>query len=105
MRQQKKKTASSNGNETTEASESLEEEVVEKNLVRFYVRSLGWVKISEEDLTPERSSRAVNKCINDLSRGTKGFDDVVARWGDVRISILVNFFEQFFSFGLFYFIF
>lgn len=86
MRQQKKKTASStNGNETTEASESLEEEVVEKHLVRFYVRSLGWVKISEEDLTPERSSRAVNKCINDLSRGTKGFDDVVARWGDVRI--------------------
>lgn len=50
---------------------------------RFYVRSLGWVKISEENLTPERSSRAVNKCINDLSKGTKGFDDVVARWGDV----------------------
>ena len=50
---------------------------------RFYVRSLGWVKICEENLTPERSSRAVNKCINDLSKGTKGFDDVVARWGDV----------------------
>lgn len=51
--------------------------------IRFYVRSLGWVTISEADLTPERSSRAVNKCINDLSRGTKDLNDVVARWGDV----------------------
>ena len=48
---------------------------------RFYVRSLGWVKIDEEDLTPERSSKAVNKCINDLSKGIKDINDVVARWG------------------------
>ena len=50
-------------------------------VLRFYVRSLGWVKIDEEDLTPERSSKAVNKCINDLSRGIKDINDVVARWG------------------------
>lgn len=59
--------------------------------IRFYVRSLGWVKISEEDLTSDRSSRAVNKCINDLSRGTKDFNDVVARWGDVISSSLFIF--------------
>ena len=50
-------------------------------VMRFYVRSLGWVKIDENDLTPERSSKAVNKCINDLSRGIKDLNDVVARWG------------------------
>lgn len=49
---------------------------------RFYVRSLGWVKIDENDLTPERSSKAVNRCINDLSRGHKDLNDVVASWGE-----------------------
>ena len=51
---------------------------------RFYVRSLGWVKIDENDLTPERSSKAVNRCINDLSRGFRDINDVVARWGEVN---------------------
>lgn len=55
----------------------------ESNKVRFYVRSLGWVCINEDDLTPEKSSRAVNKCINELSRGVKDFNDVIARWGEV----------------------
>ncbi len=50
---------------------------------RFYVRSLGWVKIDEGDLTSERSSKAVNKCINDLSRGFRDLNDVVSRWGEV----------------------
>lgn len=50
--------------------------------VRFAVQSLGWVKIAEEDLTPERSSRAVNKCIVDLSFGRNDINDVVGRWGD-----------------------
>lgn len=49
---------------------------------RFYVRSLGWVKIDENDLTPERSSKAVNRCINDLSRGHRDLNDVVASWGE-----------------------
>jgi amyloid beta (A4) precursor protein-binding family B protein 2 (Fe65-like) len=52
---------------------------------RFYVRSLGWVKIDENDLTPERSSKAVNRCINDLSRGFRDINDVVARWGEVNL--------------------
>jgi amyloid beta (A4) precursor protein-binding family B protein 2 (Fe65-like) len=46
------------------------------------VRSLGWVEIAEEDLTPERSSKAVNKCIVDLSVGKNDLLDVVGRWGD-----------------------
>ncbi|XP_061716831.1 protein Fe65 homolog isoform X1 [Cydia pomonella] len=50
--------------------------------VRFFVRSLGWVEISEADLTPERSSRAVNKCIVDLSLGRNDLLDQVGRWGD-----------------------
>ena len=61
------------------------QEVSPKVYHRFYVRSLGWVKIDENDLTPERSSKAVNKCINDLSRGLRDLNDVVSRWGEVSI--------------------
>lgn len=53
--------------------------------IRFAVRSLGWVEIAEADLTPERSSKAVNKCIVDLSLGRNDLLDVVGRWGDVSI--------------------
>ena len=53
----------------------------------FAVQSLGWVEIAEEDLTRERSSKAVNKCIVDLSRGARrDFNDAVGCWGDVRHS-------------------
>ncbi|XP_054260441.1 protein Fe65 homolog isoform X2 [Macrosteles quadrilineatus] len=51
-------------------------------VIRFAVRSLGWVEIAEEDLTPERSSKAVNKCIVDLSLGRNDLIDNVGRWGD-----------------------
>lgn len=51
--------------------------------IRFAVRSLGWVPIAEEDLSQEKSSRAVNKCIVDLSSGKRDINDVVGRWGDV----------------------
>jgi amyloid beta (A4) precursor protein-binding family B protein 2 (Fe65-like) len=65
--------------------ENLQEKKEEKKekAVRFSVRSLGWVRIAEEDLTPERSSRAVNKCIVDLTLGRNDINDVVGRWGDV----------------------
>lgn len=43
------------------------------------------MKIAEEDLTPERSSKAVNKCIVDLSLGRNDINDAVGRWGDVRV--------------------
>ncbi|KFM63455.1 Amyloid beta A4 precursor protein-binding family B member 2, partial [Stegodyphus mimosarum] len=54
----------------------------DKRPIRFAVRSLGWVEIAEADLTPERSSKAVNKCIVDLSMGRNDILDVVGRWGD-----------------------
>lgn len=46
---------------------------------RFDVRSLGWTMIDEEDLTTERSSKAVNRCIHDL---TRGINDGIGRWGE-----------------------
>lgn len=58
--------------------------------IRFAVRSLGWVEIAEEDLTPERSSKAVNKCILDLSFGKNDLLDVVGRWGDVSRWFLLS---------------
>lgn len=56
--------------------------------VRFSVRSLGWMEIAEEELTPERSSRAVNRAIIDLSTGRNDIAmDSVAKWGDVRSGV------------------
>ena len=46
---------------------------------RFHVRSLGWTTIDEEDLTNERSSRSVNRCIYEL---TRGINDSIGRWGE-----------------------
>ncbi|CAF1644431.1 unnamed protein product [Adineta ricciae] len=46
---------------------------------RFYVRSLGCTILNEEDLTSDRSSRAVNRCISEL---TNGINDCIHRWGD-----------------------
>jgi len=46
---------------------------------RFHVRSLGWTTINEEDLTTERSSRSVNRCIYEL---TRGINDGIGRWGE-----------------------
>lgn len=65
--------------------------------IRFAVRSLGWVEIAEEDLTPERSSKAVNKCIVDLSLGRNDLLDVVGRWGDVSFERKKNQFHFFYT--------
>lgn len=67
---------------------SKPDQEIKERPIRFAVRSLGWVEIAEEDLTPERSSKAVNKCIVDLSLGKNDLLDVVGRWGDVRTSII-----------------
>lgn len=49
------------------------------------VRSLGWTEIAEEELTAEKSSRAVNRAIIELSTGLM---DNVAKWGDGRELIM-----------------
>uniref|UniRef100_A0A915Q762 PID domain-containing protein n=1 Tax=Setaria digitata TaxID=48799 RepID=A0A915Q762_9BILA len=56
--------------------------------VRFAVRSLGWTEIPEEDLTTEKSSRAVNKAIVDLSTGRNDILDNISKWGDGRELIM-----------------
>ncbi|KRZ09448.1 Amyloid beta A4 precursor protein-binding family B member 2 [Trichinella zimbabwensis] len=56
--------------------------------IRFAVRSLGWTEIAEENLTPEKSSRAVNRAIVDLSTGRNDFMDNVSKWGDGKELIM-----------------
>lgn len=79
--------------------------------VRFAIRSLGWTEIAEEDLTTEKSSRAVNKAIVDLSTGRNDIMDNVSKWGDVCFSIFNGFYIIFviclifFSFHSFSFLF
>ena len=67
-----------------------DESTKSESAIRFAVRSLGWVRINEDDLTPERSSKAVNKCIVDLSHGKNDLLDVVGRWGDVSFRVLTK---------------
>ncbi|CAI5445356.1 unnamed protein product [Caenorhabditis angaria] len=56
--------------------------------VRFAVRSLGWTEIAEDELTAEKSSRAVNRAIIDLSTGRNDIMDNVSKWGDGRELIM-----------------
>uniref|UniRef100_A0AC35TT60 PID domain-containing protein n=1 Tax=Rhabditophanes sp. KR3021 TaxID=114890 RepID=A0AC35TT60_9BILA len=53
--------------------------------LRFAVRSLGWTEIGEEDLTSEKSSKAVNRAIVELSNGLL---DNVLKWGHGRELIM-----------------
>ena len=46
---------------------------------RFAVKSLGWLQVEESDLTPERSSKAVNRCIVELSNPGGGAGGGVGR--------------------------
>ncbi|KRZ83071.1 Amyloid beta A4 precursor protein-binding family B member 2, partial [Trichinella sp. T8] len=64
------------------------EEADSRGPVRFAVRSLGWTEIAEENLTPEKSSRAVNRAIVDLSTGRNDFMDNVSKWGDGKELIM-----------------
>lgn len=50
----------------------------------FAVRSLGWVEIPEEDLTPGKSSLAVNNCIQQLSHSKCEDRDAMGAWGEVQ---------------------
>ncbi|KAG7165513.1 Fe65-like [Homarus americanus] len=78
-------TRSNTSSALSELSDSPRSDITEGSggrPIRFAVRSLGWVEIAEEDLTPERSSKAVNRCIVDLSVGRRDVLDVVGCWGD-----------------------
>ncbi|XP_070999188.1 amyloid beta precursor protein binding family B member 2-like [Oncorhynchus clarkii lewisi] len=48
----------------------------------FAVQSLGWVEMAEEDLSPGKSSVAVNNCIRQLSYCKSNIRDTVGIWGE-----------------------
>lgn len=62
----------------------------QKKAIRFAVRSLGWLEVPEEELTPDKSSKAVNAIIKqlgaaeeaDLSGSTNTNRRRNDRWGD-----------------------
>ena len=54
----------------------------QKKAIRFAVRSLGWMEVPEEDLTPERSSRAVNAIIKQLGTEEELGGATRGRWGN-----------------------
>ncbi|XP_035288941.1 amyloid-beta A4 precursor protein-binding family B member 3-like isoform X2 [Anguilla anguilla] len=56
---------------------------------RFAVRSLGWVEIPEEDLTPGKSSIAVNNCIQQVSQGKTEDRDDAGAWGEGQDMVMV----------------
>ncbi|KAL2095216.1 hypothetical protein ACEWY4_009935 [Coilia grayii] len=55
----------------------------------FAVRSLGWVEIPEEELTPGKSSLAVNNCIQQLSHSKAEGRDAVGAWGEGQDMMMV----------------
>ncbi|XP_062909095.1 amyloid-beta A4 precursor protein-binding family B member 3 isoform X1 [Mobula hypostoma] len=55
----------------------------------FAVRSLGWVEIPEEDLTPGKSSIAVNNCIQQLSYSKSEERQTGSSWGEGQDMVLV----------------
>ena len=55
--------------------------------MQVMVTSLGWCELGEEDLTPENSSKAVNRCIVDLS-SKESEADKAGVWGEGRDLVL-----------------
>ncbi|XP_067899211.1 amyloid-beta A4 precursor protein-binding family B member 3 [Heterodontus francisci] len=55
----------------------------------FAVRSLGWVEIPEEDLTPGKSSIAVNNCIQQLSHSKSEGRQNSSVWGEGQDMVMV----------------
>lgn len=51
------------------------------------MRSLGWLQVEEEDLSPGRSSLAVSNVIQQLSHCREGPEqrDRLGAWGEVRM--------------------
>ena len=59
------------------------------DLFQVQVRSLGWVELREDELTPENSSKAVNRCIVQLSSGTSSQgSEPAGQWGEGKELIL-----------------
>ncbi|XP_059080131.1 protein Fe65 homolog [Tigriopus californicus] len=57
-------------------------EADESKIIQVQVQSLGWVELREDELTPENSSKAVNRCIVQLSSGTNSQNEPAGQWGE-----------------------
>ncbi|XP_070552997.1 amyloid beta precursor protein binding family B member 2-like isoform X2 [Ptychodera flava] len=57
--------------------------------IRFHVRSLGWVEMDEVDLSPGKSSVAVNNCIRQLSYRKNDIRDTAGIWGEGKDMYMV----------------
>ncbi|MGH0117148.1 UNVERIFIED_CONTAM: hypothetical protein FKN15_029561 [Acipenser sinensis] len=55
----------------------------------FAVRSLGWVELPEEDLTPGKSSLAINNCIQQLSHSKCEDRDAMGAWGEGQDMVMI----------------
>uniref|UniRef100_A0A8C0QMQ0 Amyloid beta protein binding family B member 3 n=1 Tax=Chelonoidis abingdonii TaxID=106734 RepID=A0A8C0QMQ0_CHEAB len=55
----------------------------------FVVRSLGWVEIPEEDLTPGKSSIAVNNCIQQVSQSKCDGRDPAGSWSEGQNMVMI----------------
>uniref|UniRef100_A0A915EA87 WW domain-containing protein n=1 Tax=Ditylenchus dipsaci TaxID=166011 RepID=A0A915EA87_9BILA len=73
--------------ENQDESSDTETNTDKKTSTRFMVRSLGWLEIPEEELTAERSTRAVNKAILELSSSAHRIPDT-EKWGGGKELIL-----------------
>ncbi|XP_077861866.1 uncharacterized protein LOC100371081 [Saccoglossus kowalevskii] len=60
-----------------------------KKVIRFHVRSLGWVEMDEVDLSPGKSSVAVNNCIRQLSYRKNDIRDTAGIWGEGKDMYMV----------------
>ncbi len=68
--------------------------------IRFHVRSLGWVEMEDSDLSPGKSSLAVNNCIRQLSYRKNDIRDTAGIWGEVGEPIVCYKSVDLFSFIL-----
>ncbi|XP_041458301.1 amyloid-beta A4 precursor protein-binding family B member 2-like isoform X2 [Lytechinus variegatus] len=57
--------------------------------IRFHVRSLGWVEMEDADLSPGKSSLAVNNCIRQLSYRKNDIRDTAGIWGEGKDMYMV----------------
>ncbi|XP_077983753.1 uncharacterized protein LOC144438548 isoform X2 [Glandiceps talaboti] len=62
---------------------------VGRKAIRFHVRSLGWVEMDEVDLSPGKSSVAVNNCIRQLSYRKNDIRDTAGIWGEGKDMYMV----------------
>ncbi|XP_071950998.1 amyloid beta precursor protein binding family B member 2-like isoform X2 [Antedon mediterranea] len=65
-----------------DSDQEQEEKKPGREPIKFHVRSLGWVEMNDSDLSPGKSSLAVNNCIRQLSYRKNDIRDSAGIWGE-----------------------